>query len=48
MPIRPFLGQIALAPLIDIQRYHVHRRVVEGSVPSIAIEQPVHDMLGVQ
>ena len=48
MPVQPFLCQIALAPLIDVQRYHVHRRVVKSSFPSITIEEPVHHMLAVQ
>ena len=48
MPIHSFLGQIALAPLIDVERYHVHRRMVESSGPSITIEEPVHHVLAVQ
>ncbi len=48
MPVHAFLGQIALAPLIDIQRYHVHRWMVESSGPSITIEEPVHHVLAVQ
>jgi hypothetical protein len=47
MPVYPLLGQIALAPLIDVERYHVHRRMVEAG-PSITIEQAVHDVLAVQ
>jgi hypothetical protein len=48
MPIQPFLGYISLAPLIDEERYHVHRRMVESARPSIAIEQAIHHVLAVQ
>ena len=48
MPIQPILKYIAFAALIDIERYHIHLGMVIGSAPSITIEKPVHDMLGVQ
>jgi hypothetical protein len=48
MAVQPFLCQIALASLIDVERYHVHRRVVESSGPSITIEEPIYNVLAVQ
>jgi hypothetical protein len=48
MPVYPLLGQIALATLIDVERYHVHRRMVERAGPSVTVEEAVHDVLAVQ
>src|SRR5580658_288950 len=48
MAVYALLGQIALATLIDVERYHVHRRMVEGAGPSVAVEEAVHYVLAVQ
>jgi hypothetical protein len=48
MPSRPLLEEITLASLIDIQRYHVHFRVVIPTVPSIAVQETVHNVLGME
>jgi hypothetical protein len=52
MAVETLLGQVALAApvasLIDVERYHVHRRMVERAGPSIAVEEAVYDVLAVQ
>jgi hypothetical protein len=48
MAVHPLLGQIALATLIDVERYQVHRRMVERAGPPVAVEEAVHDVLAVQ
>jgi hypothetical protein len=48
MPIRSLLEEVTLTSLIDIQRHHIHLRVVIGTVPPIAIQKTVHNVLGME
>jgi hypothetical protein len=48
MPSRSVLKEVPLAPLIDIQRNHIHLRMVIGTAPPIPIQETIHDVLGMQ
>jgi hypothetical protein len=48
MPSRSFFEEITLAPLIDIQGDHIHVRVMIGPVPPIAVQETVHNVLGMK
>jgi hypothetical protein len=48
MPIRSLLEQVTLSSLIDVQRHDIHLRVVIGTVPPIAIQKTVHNVLGME
>jgi hypothetical protein len=48
MAICALLRKISLAALVDVQRHHIHCRMVKGAGPSIAIQKPIDDMLRVK
>jgi hypothetical protein len=48
MSIRSLLKEVPLSSLIDIQRHYIHLRVVIGTVPPIAIQKTVHNVLGME
>jgi hypothetical protein len=48
MPSGSLLEEISLSSLIDIQRHHIHLRVVVRTIPPIAIEKTVHNVLGME
>jgi hypothetical protein len=40
------LEEVTLASLIDVQRYDIHFRVMIPTVPAIAVQETVHNVLG--
>jgi hypothetical protein len=48
MPNRSLLEEVPLAPLIDIQRHDLHLWVVISTVPPVAVEETVYNMLGME
>jgi hypothetical protein len=48
MPGRSFFEEVTLTPLIDIQGDDIHVRAMIGPVPPIAVQEAVHNMLGVE
>lgn len=41
------VAQVAFPHLVDIERHYVHGRVMVGALPSVTVQEPVNDVLGV-
>jgi hypothetical protein len=48
MAVSALLKEIAFAVLIDVERDDIHVRTVVDAVPSIAVEEAVDDVLGME
>jgi hypothetical protein len=48
MAVGALLKEVTLAMLIDVERDDIHRWMVIDTVPSIAIEKAVDDVLGME
>jgi hypothetical protein len=48
MTVGALLEEVALAVLIDVERDDIHLRVVIDTVPSVAVEEAVDDVLGME
>jgi hypothetical protein len=48
MTIGALLKEVAFAMLIDVERDEIHRGTVVDAVPSIAVEEAVDDVLGME
>jgi hypothetical protein len=45
MPSGSLLEEVTLASLIDVQRYDVHFRVMIPTIPPIAVQETVYNVL---